>query len=329
MARNMWALVFGILLCAGCAGGDAIAEESAKRRVPALVRSDPQPGGTVDVAAEQHIWVSNTGVWASTSSWHDAQIPGHGGPNLDTAILDGTSNVDVIGGTPGGNALYRIVTRPEYKGDIGAPSNPLVVQIASEAVIGSKAVFRGRGNVHYGPPAGTLADIVVDTGTQDREVRLYNNVQYVFVKSGKVVFADAGGLLGLRVLGENSHVSLLTTGMTLGEVRLLAGVVRSYQNNWNRIDIRGGQFHEQGYLDDDCDLVMYGGWMEYATTAAIAAHNPDIAVYGGTLDLRKLVEDLTATNLEIGPGASVLGNLRGQGQIGAADLQIDLREDYP
>lgn len=281
------------------------------------------------MAATQHVWISSTSVYSSTSSWDTGQIPGAGGGSVDTAIYDGTSQVSVIGETPGGNALFRMVSRPEYKGDIASPGNPLVVQIASEAVIGSKAVFRGRGNVYYAPPLGTLADVVVDTGTQDRVVQLSNNLQHVFVKSGKVEFAGGGGLLSLTVLGSNSYVTLLDSGKTLGSVRILAGTVNSNQNDWGSIEMRGGHMVEKGYLDDDCDLVMYGGWFEYATTAAISTHNPDIYLYGGTLDLRKLAEDLTATNLVVGPAATVLGNLRGQGQIGAADLQIDLREDYP
>lgn len=327
--RTLCALAFGCLFLAGCGVGETVAE-AAKRRVPRAEWID-RSVGDCDVAATQHRWISQTGIWSSAASWDTAQIPGAGGASLDTAYFDGTSNVSVIGETPGGNTLFRIVTTPKYLGDIASPSNPLVVQIASEAVLLARCVFRGRGNHYYESPTGTFADVVIDTGTRDRVVSLTATPRNVFVHSGKVEFpSGAQNITSLNVLGPNAEASLPIDGMTLGDLRIQnGGYVTSNQSAWDRIEMSGGRLLQTGTMGDGCDVVMYGGQLTYATTAAISTHNPDMWLWGGALDLSSLKEDLTAGTLVIGRNATILGNLIGQGgEIGGTGLVIDLREDY-
>lgn len=288
------------------------------------------------MAATQHIWISQTGIYSSTASWDTSQIPGAGGVGLDTAIFDGTSNVSVIGETPGGNTLARIVTKPEYKGDIGAPGNPLALDIGSPLAVGNTAVFRGRGNVYFKGDIGDLVDVVVDTDTRDRVVSLDGALRHVFIKSGRVEFVDTvASIVGVYVLGANCHLTIAGNLASFGGASSLVirdGTVDNLEDDWPRIEMSGGHLIQRGLLKDGVDVTMHGGWLEYKPTLSIATHNPDLHLFGGTLDLRSLSEDLAPANMIHGSNATILGNILGQGGpdgLGGTKVQIDLGEDYP
>ena len=288
------------------------------------------------MAATQHVYISATGVYSSTSSWDTSQIPGAGGAGLDTAIWDGTSNHDVIGETPGGNGLARIVSKPAYKGDIGAPGNPLVLDVNSPGGPGKSAVFRGRGNVYFKGDLGNFVDVTVDTGTQDRVVSMDGSLRHVFVKSGKVELVDTvAAIIGVYVLSANSHVTIAGNSAVFGAASSLVirgGIVDSKEDDWPRIEMAGGRLIQRGLMKDGCDVTMHGGWLEYNPSVSVANHNPDLHLFGGTLDLRNLTEDFEPADIIRGPGMIVLGNLLGQGGpdgLGGINVQIDLGEDYP
>lgn len=285
------------------------------------------------MAATQHVWISNTGVYSSAASWHTGQIPGAGGAGLDSAIFDGTSQVSVIGETPGGNALARIITKPGYRGDIGSPSNPLVLEINSPNNSGERAIFRGRGNVYFEGDAGNFADVVVDTDTFDRTVFLDGPMRHVFVKSGRLTTEPTlAAITSLYVLSANCMVMIegdsaaMVAATTLV---ILGGTVDSKEDEWPRIEMYAGHLIQRGLLKDGVDVTLRGGWLEYDPTLSVSGHNPDLHLLGGTFDLRKLTEDLTAADLVRGPASLVLGNLLGQGNPGGTGIVIDLYEDYP
>lgn len=285
------------------------------------------------MAATTHTWISTTGIWSSAASWNTAQIPGVGGAGLDTALFNGTSNVSVIGETPGGATLARIVTKPAYKGNIGAPGNPLVLEINSPGNNGEKAVFRGRGNVYFKGAGGNFADVVIDTDTFDRVVSLDGPLRHVFVKSGKVeLVSTVASFTSFFVLSSNCMVTIEGDAASMAgnaTLTILGGTVDSKEDDWPRIEMFGGHLIQRGLLKDGVDVTLRGGWLEYKPTLSISGHNPDLHLVGGTFDLRALTEDLTAADLVRGADVDVLGNLLGQGTPGGSAIVIDLREDYP
>lgn len=281
--------------------------------------------------ATEHVWISHTGIWSDAASWDSAQIPGAGGVGTDSAIFNGQSNVSVIGETPGGNSLARLVTRREYLGDIAAPGNPLVLEIATSATSGEKLTLRGRGNVYYTQVAGDGIDVVVDTGSLDNLVQFDGgSFRYVFVKSGKVDFASTvSEITSLQVLNNLCKVTVLGSTAIVNDMLILAGTVVNNHDNWSKINMRGGHLIQKGLLKDTVDVLQLGGWIEYATTKDISTHNPDLFIYGGTFDARKLNANLTANDFIQGPNATILGNVLGQGGPSGLGIVIDLSETYP
>ena len=101
--------------------------------------------------ATEHVWNSGTGAWDSAASWRSGQVPGAGGNDTDTAMLDGRYSQALVssGLVPGGNAIHRVITGPNYTGDVGLPGSPLTLNIPSSSNTQARFIHHGSGTVYY------------------------------------------------------------------------------------------------------------------------------------------------------------------------------------
>lgn len=286
------------------------------------------------MAATVHTWQSTTGVWSSVNSWTTGQIPGAGGAGLDTALLDGNfSQIGVIGETPGGNALSRIVTTRDYRGNIGSDGNPLIVDVSSHLIAGNLAFFGGTGTVYFEDVVGNHTDVVIDTHSLSRHshIYLYGPLRNLFVKSGRfttTVGASFGALsmLGSHARGRVTYAGDLSTDywVNSGELEITAG---STQN----IVMSGGRLIHTGLLKSTAVITLLGnGKLVYAPTGSVAGHSPDLFLLGGEFDISQLNEAFIAAALVVGPDATVRGNVIGRvGGGSGITTTIDLQDEFP
>lgn len=153
----------------------------------------------------------------------------------------------------------------------------------------------------------------------------------IYAKSGKFEVISTGWFASLTMATDRANGLLLYSGDLAADYWIVGGRLEftSVTNNLGDIVMLGGHVIHKGLLKDAVNLTMFGGWFEYAPTASVSTHNPDLYLLGGTFDLSKLTEAFVPTALVIGPGATVLGNLIGSGSPAGTSTSIDLSQDYP
>lgn len=284
--------------------------------------------------ATEHLWTSRTGAWDSAASWRSGQVPGAGGADTDTAMLDGKYSQRAVssGLVPGGNAIHRVITGPNYLGNMGASGTPLTLEIPSAANTGALFVHRGSGSVYF-KGTGSIADVVCDSPNYVNAMTLSGALRHVFVKRGKVIIAtDVTGIVSITLLGLDAEVVFVdSANLAPAKVKVVAGHMLNYRafGADTVIEVSGGRLDQVGKMLDSTDLIVQGGSVYYAPIVDVSADNPDCWLLAGRLDLSEMDQVLTASDLVIGPDMQVIGDLIGTGAPTGLGIDIDLRKDNP
>jgi hypothetical protein len=284
--------------------------------------------------ATEHVWTSQTGDYNSAASWRSGQVPGAGGDDTDTAMLDGKYSQRAVssGLVPGGNAIHRVITGPAYGGNIGGSGTPLTLNIPSSSNTGAMFVHRGSGSVYF-KGITTFADIVCDSVNLVNAMTLSGRLRHVFVKEGNVTIAtDVTAISSITLLGYNATVTFVESGdLAPARVKIIGGHMVNERDFGadTVIEVLGGRLEQIGKMLDTTDLIISAGSVLYAPTVDVSTDNPDMWLLAGYLDLSQMAQVLQATDLVIGPNMKVIGDLIGTGNPSGLGISIDLRHDNP
>lgn len=285
--------------------------------------------------ATEHKWISIDGDWGNTASWDSGQVPGGGGVFTDTVMFDGTSVVSVSSGLDqtAGNGILKLITTPEYTGDIGSSGVKLQIEFK---ISDSRVIHRGTGTLYLSSEAGNFAEVIIDSTNLVNAASLTASFNNVLVKGGKVTIEAGATLVGdLILLGTTARVNVVAGGGAGPQhVRILAGACTNARTTPGTVGIpddivvAGGTLTQTGVIQTETRVTITGGRMVYTPGVSIGTEKPDIYILGGTLDLSANLQDIDVANVITGPGATVFGNINKSG-FGATGVDIDLREDYP
>jgi hypothetical protein len=290
------------------------------------------------MAATTHTWTNGNadGDWNNIANWDTGQVPGAGGPNVDTVIFDGTqtnTGPDTNMDRSADNVLFRIVVKDNFTGTIGGSGNPLIHSV--NTATGGYILHRGSGRFDYKVDFGELARVVIDgRGTMTVDCESTAQVNGLYIKRGTVTVAstcelpyevmlDSGGA-DLTVAAadgaEASPATVIVNGGTFTNNRTVAGT--------DHITVLAGKLVQTGLIADSATIIIGPhGRVKYTPSGTLGAgHNPKFVVCG-LLDTGDSNQDIVPELLVI----SELGNLQGTSvQPGYSTyVDLDLREEYP
>lgn len=270
--------------------------------------------------AGPHTWVSTTGNWGSTASWDTGVVP----ISAEVVYFDGTiSNHPVTSGLDQtGVDLQRMWVLDTYTGNIGTPSEPLIIDAA-------KIVYYGGGTMYWSEDSDTDWIMIDSPNLTDAFHIAGGTPENVWVRGGYVTIDAAAGTMGtLAVLPsasgvDTAYVYIPTSSGMMSTILQSAGTIENYRNentggNYYWI-ISGGEFiHQAG---DSYFIVVCGGRLEYNSTGA------GTAVYAmrGTVDFSQDRRAKTISVWEQWPGTNIVGKHDGI----TFSNPVDLSEFYP
>lgn len=292
--------------------------------------------------ATEHNWISHTGDWNATPSWDSSQTPGDGGVSTDTATFDGTSQKSVTQNLDrsGDNALKRIVTYPEYTGNVGWPGDPLIHEMDSTDKPDSRVIHRGSGSFYFQADAGGFSDVLCDSPNMLNAMQLGGTLRKVFIKRGYVaILADATISQEVNVDGLDARLFIGVSGNGVGTVNTIkqgfVECLRDIAAN-KQLIIEGGTWLQRGAMAADAQIqIARGGRLIYAPQSAVSATGPDIRV-NGIIDLSMAQRKIYWHNIIVGRDAVVYGaphdvggRLLQAAAVGNDATNVDLREEFP
>lgn len=301
------------------------------------------------MAATIHSWTNGSANrnWGTSGNWTNG-VPGSGGAGLDDAIFDGS--ITQVGPNAGmdrtaDNTLKRIITLPNFRGDIGGTGNPLIHEVLSSSDGQSRIIHRGSGAFYFQGAVGSFNDMLVNArggrtyltgggaggGTIRNVFALlgYANIGADCNLTGVAFVGGAGAQLEIEAdaAGESDPAYLLVSSGLLTNKRDIA--------NTRRLDVLGGRCVQTGRIAGTAGstkAVIYiapAGILAYTPSNALSAsHVPDLTCFG-VLDLSASRQDIQFDNYVLGPLASVLGTVVQSGDISSLATKIDLREEFP
>lgn len=294
--------------------------------------------------ATEHRHVGTTGDWGAAASWTGGHVPGRT-PDADatvSAIFDSgsqsmTLNLDRL--TAGDLRLVRIVTTPDYSGDIGASGNPLEHELASSSNGLSRIIHRGTGSFYFQGNTGGFSDVLVDStnytnaftggGAGDGLIR------NLFVKSGRVTIQSTCYLTGGYVIVDGPKAYLVIEGPQSNRPKYIVVLSGTCENKREVaagafLIVLGGQLIQTGRVADAAMIIVGpDGRFTYTPSDTIgAAYNPDIVV-AGLVDMSNNWQNVQFADLIRTQLAGISGTVVQSGDPGPNATDIDLREEYP
>lgn len=289
--------------------------------------------------ATEHRHVGATGDWGAAASWTGGHVPGTGGDTIGTvsAILDSgsqsmISNLDRL--TASDLSLKRIVTTPNYSGDIGASGNALRHSLYSQSVGTSRIIHRGTGQFHFYGDQGAFSDVLVDSTNYTNAFFGDGLIRNLFVKSGRVEILASCYLTGY-VIVDGARSSVVINGPQANipnYIIVLNGTCENQREvaSGDYLIVLGGKLIQTGrILDGAVVIVGPNGHIEYTPSDTIgAAYNPNVII-AGLLNMSQNWQDVEFADLILTQLAGVSGTVVQSGNPGPNATNIDLREEYP
>lgn len=271
-----------------------------------------------------YVWQSTDGDGQNPASW-GGTVPGTG----DTAAFKGTSQVSMAAGMAfSGDPLF--VVYPQYKGNIGTPSEGVSVNTTS-----SPWIHRGSGTFYQG--ASPVENVILDShlfGHNTYELLTDGIFNTLWIKSGRAhIHGAALPSTGVVLFGERSRCVIdeePVASVQPPDVIVAGGLLenkRNYVGLAPTILVSGGILDQTGILVDNMRIKITGGELRYRPTDDPVAETtgPRIVVLGGILDLSEMQFPFNGTVI-VGPRGKVVGN--NVDTIGSI-VDFDLRQDYP
>jgi hypothetical protein len=308
--------VWALLLAAPCCGQERL---TRWEKVP-----EYEP-----MANTPSFWQSSDGALNAAGSWTNG-VPGTGIDSIwgDVSHVDASSDMSIA-------ALATLITRPDYKGDIGASGSPVV-----HATSSARYILRHPGDFYWGGAASTIVtQLVVNKPWQaDKVVDLSGTVGRLYVLSGKVqlaaihTFGGVGGDTWLYVCGNQAEVTItqMDAAETLPDVvRLVAGKLtnaRDFSAATQKVFVSGGELIQTGLFKSTMFVHITGGYVRYEPSSDPTAEAPFFLIDGGVLDVRNSQYAIPKSAIEIGLGGTLLGNAIDKT---GSYYDLDLNEEYP
>lgn len=282
------------------------------------------------MATEETLWQSSTGTGDDASSWSN------GVPDLSIeptiARFDGLLSQKALRTGLADFDCQRLITMPEYTGQIGGPGTPL------EAEIGERCILRGRGAHYIDFKTGSFALVICDSTNRNNAGRLSGSMSRVCVKNGKWTLTNKAILSQQVVIdGPDADVEIVdrdTTENAPPVIVLTAGKLTNWRNSGAanyKIIILGGELVQYGnLLVSDLVVVGPGGSFKYLPITEPAS-DPQIIMASGFTDFRSAGFQFGVDKAIIGRFAEVEGSTMEAGGFppGSLSAPIDLREEYP
>ena len=336
MTRRMMAM----FLALGCLT-PALAQEQSRERWRGHWPKPELREAEIDMAATTHRW-RNTGgdnLWATVANWDSGALPGSGGAGLDTVIFDGVSQADCYGDDRSlDNQLLRLITMPEYEGNIGSNGNPLIHYVDSVGAANGRVIHRGSGRFYFQAKNAGVNHIVVDTPlTRVASMILSGRADVVCVKSGWVSITSTCSVISYLVAnGKAAYVVMEAVDGAETKPPVIVATNGARIDNYRATNTAAGSLlatgpsgviYQIGLIDDATLILQNGGHIIPQPTSQPAAPWPDL-ICDGHFDASQTPYQLGIAQMIVGQLANVSGN------VGTPDAMqkaghIDLREDYP
>jgi len=291
----------------------------------------------VAMADKYNRWQSTTGDFTEAAGWSQGVAPDGTYYN----ILDGGVQTSVTGGlgtAAAANAVLKLVTTPDFSGDIGLLGNPLWIQTAPGII-----THRGTGTMRIGGAAGDLTRYKVDSDAPQVAAHFYGALAQLHVVKGYVIIDEAANLASgyagwITVDGPGAELVVEGdgSGTTEGQWWVLNdGAVHNSRvmTAAEVIVIAGGEWTQTGLLRQtggaaDTVVIHTGGTFNYEPTAAHVNGEFIYVGLNGTGDFTRarlsssdaFHMTIVGSNLDFRPAFS---------QAIGSQFDIDLREDYP
>jgi len=297
------------------------------------------------MAATTHIWQGTTGDYATVGNWSTGSLPGTGGPELDTAICDGSSQVSFTTNLDrtADNELFRFVTTRKYKGDIGSSGNALLLDVAGVNLGLSRVVHQGSGQFFYKGESVSNCDVFVNSqrSLNSPAMTVDGNIRNIFVVRGAVEVLSTCNVTNVIIaIGSAAKVTMADRATTESiPVRIIAtdgARIINYRETTTaagNLLIAGPNGHIEQYgpvMDATLCMTLRGEIKYESDTALTSSHNPDLYALGGLLDLSESVYDVEWDDMVIGPMMQIAGSmLNVSDEFSPLATQIDMRTESP
>lgn len=285
--------------------------------------------------ATEHRWQGATGAWQLANNWDTGEIPTvHDG--TDNAIFSALSQQSVDGVDLSAEFfIRRIVTQPDYRGNVGASGSPLIVGVASAGDELSRVIHRGSGEFHFKAPLGSLSDALVDTAAG----KFFGDGQInnLFVKAGPCQILPTCALTNYVVVdGPSARLTIdAPDAAELAGLYFLitSGVVENKRaiDSSGFIVVMGGHLIQTGALRDGTVVVVGpAGRFSYIPNITLTGDHDavDLANFG-LLDISQSHQDIGFNTYIIGVSGGVNGTPVQSGMPDAGATRIELGEEYP
>lgn len=284
-----------------------------------------------------HVWVSRgSESFATAGNWSNGVVPTAAG---DSFIFRGSAsqvscrlNMDRSANGP----FYRIISDPDYIGQVGTPDDPLHAATQAATDKNSRVIFRGQ-HLHYfkGRAGDGGHDVVID-GVYDPQYYLFGELRNVCVKKGEAM-STADKIFGLVVTdGFHSNFKFLSIPSTWP---LAVFMVNRGQCDWfaahaGTVPILGHGRTRFGVTpsgNPTC-ILSTGSELQFYTESVFASSMN--AIMDGLIDMQHSNVRVPFGSLILGQGSVVNGTpfvqVASDGAVGIPSVvEIDLRKEYP
>lgn len=274
------------------------------------------------------LWQPSTTGLNDPANWTagkpDAGIDSIFGP----ADADATSDMAT-------NAPAAIITRPDYRGHIGASGSPWVHALST-----GRYLIQHPGAFWWGSGATAVTQMIINKGAGHGrgEAQLLGSVGRLYCLSGQVTcqashtWGAVSNATWLFMTGNQTRLTIQAASgaETLpGLVRMMAGELTNHRDFTSAdqvIEVSNGRLLQYGLLKSTMRLHITGGTVVYEPSSDPSGEAPYIFVDHGILDVRNSQWSIPTTSVEIGPGGVILGNAIDRG---ANFYDLDMNLPYP
>lgn len=277
---------------------------------------------------DRTVWVSNSSQRWIASNFSNG-LPGNAGASDPDAYFNGQGQASVTQDMDQTGKSFKLITTPEYQGDVGSLGNPLVCSLTGATGSPFNSI-RGTGSV-YLAPTSSAAVIVNSLNLATALFISSDSTMPLYVKSGHATVMPTGGIELLTVMGIDASVELITIDGSERSPKYLiltsGDITSDRQTPANSLwEVNGGLLTttEVTYSNTSW-LFINGGTVRFEPTGEIST-GLQVVLAGGLLDMSRSVHRITFKSLIIGPEAELLDV---PGAVGSTVAIVDLRLEYP
>lgn len=271
-----------------------------------------------EVVVAETIWTNGIGDgdFNNAGNWTGG-VPAVGNT---PAIFDGTSQTPPTTNLDRGADVFRLITSPNYRGNIGSSGSPL--KWAGMTVDTTTANIRGTGAAFLSI-TGSTKDVVVESTNLVDACTITTpggSLRYLVVLRGACTLQSTGSfvvnLAQVIVRGNQSHLTIQAIdGAELAPdlIDVHGGVLvnqRILALNGDTIRLSVGRIEQTGVLETNARVHQTGGVFEYNPSEDVSGDAPHLVILDGIFDAREAAYPIGVGAYIKGPSAVVLGDIQ-------------------